>query len=119
MKNTILITVFAFITLASFANAKPETVQVIAARMNTLYLKVEKDFTGSTIEIFNEAGELIASEQITERKILIDFDMVCNGLYTIKVKKNNEETVLDYHHVDSSMTQSEQRSCDILIIQGI
>ena len=118
MKNAILITAFALITLASFAKEK-EAVQVLAARMNTLYLKVEKDFTGSTIEIYNEAGELIATEAITERKILIDFDAVCNGVYTIKIKKNNEETVLDYHHVESSMTQAEQQSCDILIVQGI
>lgn len=118
MKNTILTIAFALVTLAGFAKEK-EAVQVLAARMNTLYLKVEKDFAGSTIEVYNEAGELIASESITERKILIDFDAVCNGLYTIKVKKNNEETVLDYHHVEGSMTQASQQTCDILIVQGI
>jgi hypothetical protein len=118
MKNAILISAFALITLASFAKEK-ETVQVLVARMNTLYLKVEKDFAGSVIEIYNEAGELIATEAITERKILIDFDTVCNGVYTIKVKKNSEETVLDYHHAEGSMTLSDQKSCDILIVQGI
>ena len=118
MKNAILITAFTLITLASFAKEK-EAVHVVAARMNTLYLKIEKDFAGSTIEVYNEAGELIANEAITDRKILIDFDAVCNGLYTIKVKKNNDETVLDYHHEDGSMTRADQQSCDIVIVQGI
>ncbi len=118
MKNAILTLAFALITIASFAKDK-ESVHVISTRLNVVYLKVEKEFTGSVLEIYNEEGNMIATQTIVDRKVLIDFDLVANGHYTIKVKKDSEVTVVDYNHTNSSALQAKQETYAIEIVQGI
>ncbi|MBT1689342.1 T9SS type A sorting domain-containing protein [Dawidia soli] len=62
-----------------------------AARENSLFiLKAEKSFVGATVEIFHVSGDLLASQQLQKRKVVIDFGSVQYGTYIIRLTKGDK-----------------------------
>jgi len=55
-------------------------------------LKAQKKLIGATVEIISANGNLITSQQLERRKVVIDFEAVKYGTYTIRVSKGNEST---------------------------
>ena len=85
--------IFLFLLIAS------ATVATAAARANVIdppahknlfTLKTEKEFIGAQVEVYNFNGELITSQSLQKRKMVIDFADVLDGTYTIKVVKGEE-----------------------------
>jgi hypothetical protein len=54
---------------------------------NLFTLKAEKQFIGAQVEIYNSRGELVTSQSLQKRKMIIDFGDAGFGTYTIKIKR--------------------------------
>ena len=53
-------------------------------------LKADKDLVGAQVEIYNSNGELITSNSLQKRKMIIDFGEAVFGTYTIRIVKGDE-----------------------------
>ena len=60
-------------------------------------LKMERKDIGAFVEIFYSNGDRILSQQLEKRKVVIDFEHVRAGEYTIRIKKGND--IQDYMYV--------------------
>jgi hypothetical protein len=120
MKKITLLLSLIIVTTIAFSNGIPKNdqVHVLSARRSILYLKLKHELIGATLEIYNESGELVLSQVVTERKVLIDFDNERDGIYKIKIMKGDEQTVVRYINNDSSFTENEE-SESITVAQGI
>ena len=63
---------------------------------NLFMLKTHKRFIGGQVEIYNAKGELITSQSLQKRKMVIDFDPVKLGAYTIKVVQGDASKEYKY-----------------------
>jgi hypothetical protein len=119
MKKITFLFSMVIVTTIAFSNGIKTTdpVHVLSSRMSILHLKLTHDFIGATVEIYNESDELILSQVLNERKVLIDFDNQKQGIYKIKIKKGTDEDVMEYFNLHSSPIESES-SDPIIIIQG-
>ncbi len=59
-------------------------------------LKADKDLIGAQVEIYNSNGELITTNSLQKRKMIIDFGEAVFGTYTIRVVKGDEEKEFKY-----------------------
>ena len=79
--------------LVSFGSTAGSIEQVSAKgpRMKDVFVcKANKKFVGGTVEIISSRGHLITSSHLQKRKLVIDFESVQIGTYTIRVTKGNE-----------------------------
>ncbi len=51
---------------------------------------------GATIEIENEEHDLIEAIVVEERRTIVDFFFLAPGTYTVRVKKNEKEYLIEY-----------------------
>ena len=118
-KITFLLSMMIATTIA-FSNGigKGHQVHVLSVRMSVAHLKLTREFVGATLEIYSENGELILSQVVNERKVLIDFDNQKEGIYKIKIRKGEEQVEVNYINSHSSFHKSESPE-PITIIQGI
>ena len=79
----------SLLIISSNVNVTAEAIEVIEPpkQKNLFTLKAEKEFVGAQVEIYNANGELITSQSLQKRKMVIDFGDVKFGMYTIKVVK--------------------------------
>jgi hypothetical protein len=117
--KTVTFLTFMLLSATVFASGdKPNhPVRVLAARMNVVYFKVDREFVGATIEVYSEKGELILSQNITHRKALLDFYYETPGIYTIKIKKGDREEVYNYIKGDPSPIEIAQMPEPISLTQ--
>ena len=99
MKKSILIILLACLGVGS-AEARDHNPISILSTNGIVYLKFQKFMMGATLEIRDESGELIASEKIASKKIIIDFFYQKTGRYQIKIKKNDIEQLFSYESLD-------------------
>ena len=57
---------------------------------NLFVFRAEKKFVGAQVEVLYSNGEVLTSQTLKKRKMLIDFSDVKYGSYTIRVKKGND-----------------------------
>ncbi len=87
----------SFLILSSSLYATAEAIDVIEPRQKSLFtLKAEKQFVGAQVEIYNASGELITTQSLQKRKMVIDFGDAMLGLYTIKVVKGDSKQEFKY-----------------------
>jgi hypothetical protein len=53
-------------------------------------LKADKKFVGARVEIIQPNGSIIAEQILQKRKMIIDFDDVKSGSYTIRLVKGEK-----------------------------
>ena len=53
-------------------------------------VKTEKKFIGAKVQVFNASGELLATQTLKKRKVVIDFGDVKTGSYTIRLSKDKK-----------------------------
>lgn len=53
-------------------------------------VKTEKKYIGAKVQVFNAAGELLATQTLKTRKMVIDFGDVKLGTYTIRLSKDSK-----------------------------
>ncbi len=96
MKSTIRITLVALLlTSAIISNA--EAIDPGPSKYKDLFtLKADKDLIGAQVEIYNSSGELITTNSLQKRKMIIDFGEAVFGTYTIRIVKGDEEKEFKY-----------------------
>jgi hypothetical protein len=79
------------VSSGSFAGSI-DTVSAKGPRMKDVFIyKTNRKFVGATIEIISANGRVITSSQLQKRKLIIDFESVLFGSYTIRVSKGKEK----------------------------
>ena len=58
---------------------------------NLFVVKVDKAFEGATVEVYYSNGDLVLSQKLEKRKMIIDFCDTKMGVCTIRVVKGNEK----------------------------
>lgn len=80
------------------AASADEVVGALDARHKNLFvLKADRKFLGAAVEVYYTNGDLVTSQKLEKRKMIIDFCDVKFGEYTIRLKKGNE--VQEYRYV--------------------
>lgn len=80
------------------ATSPAEAVDVLDSRHKNLFMfKAERKFLGASVEVYYTNGDLVTSQKLEKRKMIIDFCDVKFGEYTIRLKKGNE--IQEYHYV--------------------
>lgn len=64
-------------------------VRITAACDGYFQFKVSDNLVGSTVEIFDEANQLVTSHPIRAKKTTLDFFESSAGTYTIVIKSND------------------------------
>jgi hypothetical protein len=63
---------------------------------NLFVFKTDKKFIGATVDILSVEGDLITSQKLQKRKMIIDFRDVQLGTYIIRVSKGNQIKEFQY-----------------------
>jgi hypothetical protein len=93
---------FLFVSLlfisSSLLASTTDVVDVIEPpKQNSLFvLKAQRQFVGAQVEVYNSKGELITSQSLQKRKMVIDFGEAMFGTYTIKIVKGSSEREFKY-----------------------
>ena len=88
-----------FLLSSSHLMAKTASKDVVTEpplHKNLFMLKTHKRFVGGQVEIYNSKGEMITSQSLHKRKMVIDFDPVLLGAYTIKVVQGDAKKEYKY-----------------------
>lgn len=82
---------------AVLANGLTEGVELRKSKHKNLFVfKTEKKLIGAKIEVFFANGELITSQKLDKKKMVIDFCDAKLGTYTISVTKGNRTKLFQY-----------------------
>ena len=57
---------------------------------NLFVFKTDKKFMGAKVEVLSSNGDVVTSQMLKKRKMIIDFCDVKHGAYTIRITKDNE-----------------------------
>ncbi len=63
---------------------------------NLFVFKTEKQFVGARVEVYNSKGELVTSQSLQKRKMVIDFGDVKFDTYTIRIVKGQAQQEFKY-----------------------
>jgi len=84
MKTLIKVLVAGFLIISSSAHAD-DIANTPAYKHKSLFvLKTQKKFKGAKVEVFHASGELLTSQNLLKRKMIIDFSSVQQGTYVIE-----------------------------------
>jgi hypothetical protein len=74
-----------------------------------IYFKIHKKMIGSTIEIRDESQNVLLSDKILEKRLIVDFYHKKPGKYTIQISNNEFELKFTYqnaYHPDAIIDES-------------
>lgn len=63
---------------------------------NLFVFRADRKFVGAQVEVLYANGEVLTSQTLKKRRMLIDFSAVKYGSYTIRVKKGNDVQEFTY-----------------------
>ena len=67
-----------------------ESVSVVSSKYKNLFIfKAKKKFVGATVEIYSSNGEMVTSQHLQKRKMIINFCDVRYDTYIIRIAKGN------------------------------
>jgi len=93
MKTLIKVIVVVGLFASSTTWAKPfdeGTTATHTRHKNLFKVKTDKKFVGATVEVFMSNGSLLTSQNMSKRKMIIDFGDSKGGTYTIRLTKGND-----------------------------
>ncbi|HEY9047451.1 MAG TPA: T9SS type A sorting domain-containing protein [Ohtaekwangia sp.] len=96
MKTLIKVLVAGCLFIASSAHADDITSIPAYKHKNLFVLKTQKKFKGAKVEVFHANGELLTSQNLQKRKVIIDFGSVQHGTYVIRLTKGNNVQEFEY-----------------------
>jgi hypothetical protein len=100
MKTLVRVSLVALLISAAItAQATPvEDVSVVPTKYKDLFVfKADRDYVGATVEVFYSNGDLVTSEKLAKRKMIINFCDTRLGEYTIRVVKGDKKQ--EFHYV--------------------
>ncbi len=89
----VLVVLSALITKTALGK---EVRPVTSKHKNLFVLKADKQYVGAIVEVFYSNGDLISSQKMEKRKMIIDFRDAKFGTYTIRVVKDNKRQEFYY-----------------------
>jgi hypothetical protein len=93
----VLMSVLFFVAVfTSHAKDSNSSLKVISNKRSVLYFKNSKDLIGATIEIENEEHDLIEAIPVEKKRTIVDFFFLAPGAYTVRIKKDGKEYVIEY-----------------------
>jgi hypothetical protein len=89
MKIAVPFLFVALLFITSSLDASGEAIEILErpAYSNLFTFRTEKQFVGAQVEIYNSRGELLTSQSLQKRKMVIDFGEALFGIYTIRIVK--------------------------------
>lgn len=90
------VTAVATIFLSSWAQAATPGLQAISSREHQFVLRAAPQFKGAHVSVFSASGQLVLAQQLSKRRMLIDFKLVAAGTYLIRVRKGEMEEVFEF-----------------------
>jgi len=63
---------------------------------NLFVFKADRELVGAKVEILEEDGHVIAEQVLTRRKLVIDFNDIKSGSYTIRLVKGETVQEVSY-----------------------
>lgn len=100
MKAFINVSIVALIFFSStvVVGAPNDEVTSGGSRYKNLFVfKTDKKLVGAKVEVLTENGQVVTSQVLQKRKMIIDFCGVRYGTYTIRVTKG--ENVQEYQYI--------------------
>ena len=100
MKTLVRVSLVALLISAAItAQATPvEDVSVVPTKHKNLFVfKADRDYVGATVEVYYSNGDLVTSEKLGKRKMIINFCDTRHGEYTIRVVKGDKKQ--EFHYV--------------------
>jgi len=90
--------VFSLFISSSVYASTAEAVEVVepSKQKNIFVLKTEKRLVGAQVEVYNSRGELIASQRLKKRKMVVDFGQAKFDTYTIRIIKGQARQEFKY-----------------------
>jgi hypothetical protein len=90
MKKAVLIGLVILI-MATPILARSKDPKAESSRNKNLFtFKADRKFLGAQVEVIYGNGEVLTSQTLSKRKMLIDFSDMKSGSYMIRVKKGSE-----------------------------
>jgi hypothetical protein len=75
-----------------------EVVDVVNTKYKNLFVfKAERKLIGAKVEVYSMNGDLVTTQRLHRRKMIIDFCDVKFGEYTIRITKGNQKQ--EFHYV--------------------
>jgi cytochrome oxidase Cu insertion factor (SCO1/SenC/PrrC family) len=87
---TIQLTLVALLLSSAFVSSAEAIDPGPTKYKNLFTLKTDKEFIGAQVEVYNSTGQLITSNSLQKRKMVIDFGDAHLGTYTIRIVKGDE-----------------------------
>jgi len=98
----VAVSFFFLLQVATALQAKPPNADfdsvTFAGIKRSLYIKVDKPFRGSTIEIFDSSGKIVQKEVLAKAVTIIYFDKLLPGSYLISIRKEDNAAVFLYNN---------------------
>ncbi|MEQ8927596.1 MAG: hypothetical protein RLO81_17400 [Fulvivirga sp.] len=86
---SLLITAVVF-SLSAYANKPEHTIKIVDTEYkNILKFKVDKELVGATIILSYSNGDIVTTEVLERKRLVIDFYDVKSGDYTVEIKKGD------------------------------
>ena len=76
--------------------AEPVVVVEPSKQKKLFVLKTEKRFAGAQVEVYNSRGELMTSQSLKKRKMVVDFGQAKFDTYTIRIIKGQARQEFKY-----------------------
>ncbi len=89
----VLVVLSALVTKTALGK---EVRPVTSKHKNLFVLKADKEYAGAIVEVFYSNGDLITSQKLEKKKMIIDFRDAKFGTYTIRVVKDNKKQEFYY-----------------------
>jgi hypothetical protein len=97
MKTLKLLVGLLLLGTVAFAGKSPDSnVSVLSIKRDIFYFKVCPSMIGALVEVRGEDGKLIASQEISHKKSIIDFYFEKPGHFTITITKGDKQVNFQY-----------------------
>jgi hypothetical protein len=99
MKISISAVFFSLFIVSGFNGIAADAIETLEPpRYKNLFtVKTERQLVGAQVEVYNSKGELLTSQALQKRKMIIDFGDALFGSYTIRIVKGR--TTQEYTYI--------------------
>lgn len=80
-----------FGSVAFNSSITPDAEASVSIKDDLFILKTSRKFKGADVELVAPNGFLVSSQKLVYRKMVIDFQNLPSGTYTVRVRKNQIE----------------------------
>jgi hypothetical protein len=97
MKAIIIAIVSLTLSSSVFASGSTEGFELVKSKHKNFFVfKTERKLIGAKIDVFSSNGDLITSQKLDKKRMVIDFHDAKFGTYTICITKGNRTKLFQY-----------------------